>query len=124
MLLSGQDPDPLDLMAPPLQLSARQPAVYQRPADVPEGIYWINTSRPLAERILERFGAESARWRGYLFERYVEIILKESIHQLEKNEGGLTGDRIESHIDSLYTQVHDQAFEDLDRFLFDEKLAE
>lgn len=124
VLLSGHDPDPLDLMAPPLQLSARQPAVYQRPKDVPEGIYWINTSRPLAERILERFGAESARWRAYLFERYVEIILKESIHQLEKNEGGLTGDRIESHIDSLYTQVHDQAFEDLEPFLFDEKLAE
>jgi hypothetical protein len=124
VLLSGHDPDPLDLMAPPLQLSARQPAVYQRPADVPEGIYWINTSRPLSERILQRFGAESTRWRGYLFERYVEIILKESIHQLEKNEGGLTGDRIESHIDSLYTQVHDQAFEDLEQFLFDEKLAE
>jgi len=124
VLLSGHDPDPLDLMAPPLQLSARQPAVYQRPKDVPEGIYWINTSRPLAERILERFGAESARWRAYLFERYVEIILKESIHQLEQNEGGLTGDRIESHIDSLYTQVHDQAFEDLEPFLFDEKLVE
>jgi hypothetical protein len=124
VLLSGQDPDPLDLMAPPLQLSARQPAVYQRPKDVAEGIYWINTSRPLSDRILQRFGAESARWRTYLFERYVEIILKESIHQLEKNEGGLTADRIESHIDSLYTQVHDQAFEDLDQFLFAEKLAE
>lgn len=124
VLLSGHDPDPLDLMAPPLQLSPRQPAVYQRKDDVPEGIYWINTSRPLAERILERFGAESARWRAYLFERYVEIILKESIHRLEQNEGGLTGDRIESHIDSLYTQVHDQAFEDLEPFLFDDKLVE
>lgn len=124
VLLSGQDPDPLDLMAPPLALSPRQPAVYQRPKDVAEGIYWINTSRPLSERILQRFGAESPRWRTYLFDRYVEIILKESIHQIEKNEGDLTGDRIESHIDSLYTQVHDQAFEDLDQFLFAEKLVE
>jgi hypothetical protein len=124
VLLSGHDPDPLDLMAPPLALSPRQPAVYQRPKDVAEGIYWINTSRPLSERILQRFGAESPRWRTYLFDRYVEIILKESIHQIEKNEGDLTGDRIESHIDSLYTQVHDQAFEDLDQFLFAEKLIE
>jgi len=124
VLLSGHDPDPLDPMAPPLALSPRQPAVYQRPKDVAEGIYWINTSRPLSERILQRFGAESPRWRTYLFDRYVEIILKESIHQIEKNEGDLTGDRIESHIDSLYTQVHDQAFEDLDQFLFAEKLAE
>jgi hypothetical protein len=124
VLLSGHDPDPLDPMAPALALSPRQPAVYQRPKDVAEGIYWINTSRPLSERILQRFGAESPRWRTYLFDRYVEIILKESIHQIEKNEGDLTGDRIESHIDSLYTQVHDQAFEDLDQFLFAEKLAE
>jgi hypothetical protein len=122
VLLSGQDPDPLDLMAPPLELNARQSAVYQRPRDVPEGIYWINTSRPLSERILERFSSESTHWRSYLFERYVEIILKESIRQLEKNEGGLTADRIDGHIDSLYTQVHDQAFEDLEPFLFDEKL--
>lgn len=124
VLLSGHDPDPLDPMAPPLALSPRQPAVYQRPKDVAEGIYWINTSRPLSERILQRFGAESPRWRTYLFDRYVEIILKESIHQIEKNEGDLTGDRIESHIDSLYTQVHDQAFEDLDQFLFAEKLVD
>jgi hypothetical protein len=124
VLLSGQDPDPLDLMAPPLQLSPRQPAVYQRPADVPEGVYWINTSRPLSERILDRFGAESTHWRSYLFDRYVEIILKEAIHQLERDEGGLTADGVEGHIDRVYTQVHDQAFEDLEQFLFDEKLAE
>lgn len=122
VLLSGYDPDPLDLMAPPLELSPRQPGVYQRPRDVDEGVYWINTSRPLAQRILDDLGAESTRWRDYMFQRYVEIILKESIHQLEQAEGDLTADRLQGHIDSLYTTVYDHAFDDLQNFLFDEKL--
>jgi hypothetical protein len=122
VLLSGYDSDPLDLMAPPLELSPRQPGVYQRPADVEQGIYWINTSRPLAQRIIDEFSAESTRWRDYLFQRYVEIILKESIHTLEKTEGDLSADRLQGHIDSLYTTIYDQAFDDLEKFLFDEKL--
>lgn len=124
VLLSSYDSDPLDLMAPPLELSPRQPAVYQRPRDVDEGVYWINTSRPLAQRILDAFGAKSTRWRDYMFQRYEEIILKESIHTLEQNEGGeLSADRIQGHIDSLYTTIHDQAFADLEQFLFDENLT-
>ena len=117
VLLSGQDPDPLDLMAPPLELSPRQPGVYQRLKDVEQGVYWINTSRPLAERILDELGAESTRWRDYLFQRYVEIILKESIHELEKTEGDLSADRLQGHIDSLYTSVYDHAYDDLQDFL-------
>lgn len=122
VLLSGYDPDPLDLMAPPLELSPRQPGVYQRPRDDEEGVYWINTNRPLAQRILDDLGAESTRWRDYMFQRYVEIILKESIHQLEQAEGDLSADRLQGHIDSLYTTVYDHAFDDLQNFLFDEKL--
>lgn len=120
--LSGYDADPLDLMAPPLELSPRQPGVYQRPKDVPEGIYWINTSRPLAQRILESLGAESTRWRDYMFQRYVEIILKESLYTLERSEGDLSADRLQGHIDSLYTSVYDHAFEELENFLFSDKL--
>lgn len=120
--LSGYDADPLDLMAPPLELSPRQPGVYQRPKDVPEGIYWINTSRPLAQRILQSLGAESTRWRDYMFQRYVEIILKESLYTLERTEGDLSADRLQGHIDSLYTTVYDQAFEELENFLFSDKL--
>jgi hypothetical protein len=124
VLLSGYHADPLDAMAPPLDLSPRQPAVYQRPRDFDEGIYWINTSRPLAQRILTEFGSQSTRWRDYMFQRYEEIILKESIHTLEQSEGGeLTADRIQGHIDSLYTTLHDQAYEDLESFLFEEELA-
>lgn len=125
VLLSGYDSDPLDSLAPHLELSPRQPAVYQRPRDVDEGIYWINTSRPLAQRIIDQFGPESTRWRDYMFQRYEEIILKESIHTLERSEGGeLTADRLQGHIDSLYTTLHDQAYADLESFLFDRKLSD
>ena len=41
--------------------------VYQRDIDVKAGIYWINTSRPLADKLREKEGANSARWREYSF---------------------------------------------------------
>jgi len=123
VLLSSQDADPLDPLSGPVDCSPRHPAVYQRHQDVKEGIYWINTSRPLAQRILDDYGSHSTRWRDYMFQRYVEIILKESIRELERKQGTLNADLIETHIDELYTRIHDQAEEDLAGFLFDEKLA-
>jgi hypothetical protein len=123
VLLSGQDADPLEPLGGPVECSPRHPAVYQRHQDVSEGIYWINTSRPLAQRILDDYGAHSTRWRDYMFQRYVEIILKESIRELEHKQGNLSADLIDTHIDELYTRIHDQAEEDLAGFLFDEKLS-
>jgi len=121
--LSSHDADPLDPLGGTVDCSPRHPAVYQRHQDVSEGIYWINTSRPLAQRILTDYGPQGTRWRDYMFQRYVEIILKESIRELERKQGGLTADIIDGHIDDLYTRIHDQAEEDLTGFLFDEKLA-
>jgi hypothetical protein len=122
VLLSSQDADPLDPLGGAIECSPRHPAVYQRHQDVSEGIYWINTSRPLAQRILADYGPKSTRWRDYMFQRYVEIILKESIRELERKQGSLTADLVDTHIDELYTRIHDQAEEDLAGFLFDEKL--
>jgi hypothetical protein len=123
-LLSSFDADPLDPLGGPIQCSARHPAVYQRYEDLANGIYWINATRPLAQRILDDYGPQSTRWRDYMFQRYIEIILKESIHELERKQGVLSADLIDGHINELYMQVHDQAEEDLSRFLFDEKMAE
>lgn len=124
VLLSSFDADPLDPLGGPIQCSARHPAVYQRYEDLANGIYWINATRPLAQRILDDYGPQSTRWRDYMFQRYIEIILKESIHELERKQGVLSADLIDGHINELYMQVHDQAEEDLSRFLFDEKMAE
>lgn len=49
VLLSDWDADPLSEDGGSITLSPRQPAVYQRQQDVDEGIYWINTSAPLAK---------------------------------------------------------------------------
>ena len=83
VLISGQDNDPLDPLATvPFECDPRHPAVYQRPKDFEAGVYWINTSRPLAGKILTEYSADSPRWREYLFQRYVDIIVKEAIYQL------------------------------------------
>ena len=101
----------------------RHPAIYQRPQDVTAGVYWINTSRPLAEKILQRNSADSPRWREYVFQRYVDIILREAIYLLGKEEPTLTPDDISRKVDDVTTKIHDQAAQDLDRFLFDEKFS-
>ena len=123
VLVSGQDHDPLDPLATiPFNCDPRHPAVYQRTKDVAAGIYWINTSRPLAEKVINEYTADSARWREYLFQRYVEIITKEGIYQLGKMSTTLSADDVIRRIDEVTTKVHDQASKDLNSFLFAESL--
>ncbi|HEY5287195.1 MAG TPA: ATP-binding protein [Solirubrobacteraceae bacterium] len=122
VLLSSQDADPFDELGMPLTCSPRHPAVYQRPEDAVQNIYWINTSTKLAQKILETYGADHSRWRDYMFQRYVEIILKEYIRDLGQ-KGELTSDLLDGEIDKLYALIHDKAEEDLSQFLFDEKTA-
>ncbi len=121
VLLSGYDTDPLNtLTAESLSLDPGHPAVYQRFEDVKEGIYWINTSRPLAERIIEQYKVKSTRWREYLFQRYVDIIVKEAIYQKASKEPILTAEMVDSLIDTVIQKVHDGAAVDLESFLFEE----
>jgi hypothetical protein len=121
VLVSGQDHDPLDPLATePFYCDPRQPTVYQRPKDVEAGIYWINTARPLAEKILNEYTADSTRWREYLFQRYVDIILKEAIYQLAQVKTSITADDVIFCMDDITKRVHDQASQDLNSFLFEE----
>lgn len=123
VLLSGRDLDPLDPGATnPYICSDRHPPVHQRDVDISEGIFWINTAKPLAVKILDHDGAESIRWREYLFQRFVDIILKQQIHQLGKADPQLTADKIDNLMDKVTSSVHDQAAQDLEAFLFDETL--
>jgi len=121
VLISGQHSDPLDpLSTESFYCDPRQPTVYQRPKDVEAGIYWINTARPLAEKILNEYTADSPRWREYLFQRYTEIILKEAIFQLGRMKPSITADDVVFCMDDITKRVHDQAAQDLDAFLFEE----
>lgn len=125
VLLSGQDPDPLDI-APEgtVILSPRDPLVFQRPQDVKEGIYWINTSSPLADAILknEKGGAESTRWRDYLFQRYVDIFVKEALYEAQKKDPeNFRADIIDNQImGELIRKIHAAAVVDLEQFLLGE----
>lgn len=121
VLVSSHDSDPLSEDGRTYDCDPRQPAVHQRPIDVPYGIYWINTSKPLAELILKKDGAESSRWRHYLFQRHTDIIIKEAIFHMGKSELNLTSDAVNQKIDEIIAAVHDKATEDLVKFLFDEK---
>jgi hypothetical protein len=124
VLVSGQDHDPLDPLATiPFMCDPRHPAVYQRTKDVPAGIYWINTSRPLAEKVIKEYTADSPRWREYLFQRYVDIISKEAVYQLGKMTATLSADDVIRQLDDVTTRVHDQAAKDLNSFLFQESLS-
>lgn len=124
ILLSGQDSDPLNLSSEDtVILSTRDPLVFQRPQDVSEGIYWINTSTPLAESILrsEQGGAESTRWRDFLFQRYIDIFVKEALYQLQKKEpDNFRAEIIDNQImGELIRKVHEAAAVDLQQFLFE-----
>ena len=123
VLLSGIHPDPLNLaLGGILTLTDRDPLVYQRPQDVAEGIYWINTQSPLARAILQKHKDTSVRWRDYLFQRYVDIFTKQAIHELQKKDPeGFRADRIDNEIlDGLTRRVHTAALNDLAKFFFEE----
>ncbi len=122
VLLSGHNPDPLGI-APDgiLTLGERDPVVYQRPQDVSANIYWINTASPMASKIYDRFTFDSIQWRNFLFDRYVDIFVKEAVHELYKRDyENFNADAVDQKISEVVRQIHQSAKEDLEQFLFDE----
>jgi len=121
VLLSGMDADPLSESGTPLSLDPRQGVIYQRVADVREGIYWINTSSPLAKSILDQFGERSQQWRSYLFQRYIDIFVKEEMRNLFKKDSEMFNpDYIDASIfGEFVTKVYETASKDLKAFLLD-----
>lgn len=120
VLLSGQE-DP-DYPGVAVRFSERHFAVEQRQQDVARKIYWINCDKPMAKKLIEKYGVESPRWRNYLFQRYVDIFTTETIWGVAKKEGGtLTPDQIDREISKVASMVYDKASIDLESFLLDEK---
>jgi hypothetical protein len=122
VLLSGIDKDPFN-PEETIPLSDRQPPVYQRPQDVPAGIYWINTSRKLAQYIIEKYGVKHMKWRDYHLQRMIDVICKEAVHKLEKQDPeNFNADRVDAEIiDKLVSKAHDSALESLGVYLFEEE---
>lgn len=121
VLLSDQDPDPFGENGESITLSPRQPAVYQSLRDVDEGIYWINTSAPLAKSILDRYDQNDPRWRDYLFQRYVDIFVREALSVMEKNDPDeFNAANVERRINDVVTSIHQAAATELSSFLFED----
>ena len=119
VLISGYDIDPFSSEKKPLELSKRHHAIHQRSQDVKLGIYWINTSKSLAKLIINKKGYKSAEWRSYLFNRYVDIIVNDTIFALERRNIDLNADSITINIQDVISQVQDKAVQDLSDFLLD-----
>lgn len=119
VLLSGMDPDPFKENGEPLFLDPRQGIIYQRLQDVNEGIYWINTASPLAKAVLDKFTQKSQQWRSYLFQRHVDILVKEQLRNLFKRDSDqFNPDAIDAEIfGSFMLKVQEAAAQDLESFL-------
>ncbi len=123
VLLSGQE-DP-DFPGVIVTFSERHYPVEQRQQDFDRGIYWINLEKPMAKIIINRYGVNSPRWRNYLFQRYVDIFMKEAIYRKAKQEGGsLSPEIVETEIMRVSSLVYDKATVDLESFLLEEKFTE
>ncbi len=123
VLISGYDSDPLNPLGGTFDCDPRHPVIHQRAGDVAAGIYWINTARPLAEKIIGEYTPDSTRWREYLFQRYIDIILREAIFHLEKTETSLSADSVSQKIDDVTSRIHDGAAAELNDFLFEERFG-
>jgi hypothetical protein len=124
--LSDIDDDPLN-PGQKVRCDARHPLIYQRSEDVSEGIYWINTTAPFARKLLDEYGSESTRWREYMFQRHIDIIVKQNIYEMEKKESQLSAALVDSMVlDLVNRRVHEVASKDssLSAFLFNESLKE
>ncbi len=117
VLLSNSDDDPLN-PGNTVSCDARHPLVYQRRQDYEHNIYWINTQAPLAHKIRDKYNTEHVRWREYMFQRYVDIIIKQTIHELEKRGIQLTADEIDNKFDDICKRLYESATKELEPFLF------
>jgi hypothetical protein len=122
VLLSSIDKDPFNPDRS-VDLSDRHPPVYQRAEDIHSGLYWINTSRRLAQYIIEKYGVESIKWRDYHLQRVIDVVCKEALYKLEKQDPeNFTAARVDGDvIDKLIGKAHDSAVESLSGFLFEDE---
>jgi hypothetical protein len=125
VLLSSFDIDPLDpTSTQKVECHPRHPPVYQRAGgDVSAGIYWINTSRLFAKKLIDTYKVDSSRWREYLFQRYIEIIIKQMIQETARREPNLRAEVVDELMDKVTSQVHDAAATELETFLFNDGLS-
>lgn len=118
ILISGVDKDPDS--GETLVLSPAHPIKYQRIIeDVPRNIWWVNAQRTVPARIIEEEGAESARWRDYLFQVFTDVIVTYTLHaRWKEHSGDPSPDDVNQWNDDMRAQVQEEAALALADFLF------
>ena len=104
VLVAGIDADPLSESGDgrTLELGARYPTLYQRPADVAKRIYWINTEATYPRLLLEQFGEASPIWKTYVLIRHRDVVVKEGLQHMTDSEGlDLTAEHVNNRMDEL-----------------------
>lgn len=117
VLLSGIDVDPIS--GKPFFLDPRQDIIYQRKEDVENHIWWINTQKPFAVKILNEEGPQSVKWKDYLFQRYVNIIINYVIEEKWKIEHSIEPVVIQQWILETLNNIYESAYKDLESYLFE-----
>ncbi len=124
VLISERSRDPDFPEQDPPKFSERHQIIEQRPEDVARGIYWINIRKPMAEKIMNEYGASSFKWRNYLFQRYVDIITTCALESKSLEEGGqLTKDQITQEYMRIASIIYDRAFNDLEGYIMDDRFT-
>ena len=117
VLISGYDSDPIagDIFS----LDPRQDIIYQRPEDVDNHIWWINAQKPFAKKILSEEGPQSSRWKEYLFQRYINIIINYMIEERWKIEPNADPTTIQQWIFETLNEIYHSAYQELENYLFE-----
>jgi len=121
VLLSEIDDDPFT--GEPVSFPTTFPPVHQRVSDVERGIFWINTSAPLARKYLDEdagYGVDSREWRVYHIERYVDVLAKIILQQEQED---LSADDFIGMWEDVQVQLQTAAARDLRGFLDRGELA-
>jgi len=115
ILLSEVDEDPLNPDGETVHLSPEDGPVHQpTPQHVQSNIWWINLQCPLAKLYFEGAGPESAQWRSYHIERYIEVLVKIRLAlDFQVAEEELTFDEIERRWREIAAEVQRRALIDL-----------
>ncbi len=123
VLISGIDPDPyVEGSTEPLILKEKNPPIYQRLADVENGLYWINLQSPTASKLHKKgvkkdykAGEKSKEFKTYLLLKWLEIMARVNIINNETQPETLS--EFYQYIDNQMVDFHELLKSDLEHIL-------
>jgi hypothetical protein len=106
--LSDHDKDPSSGGKETFSLDRRHPVIHQRPYDVENNIYWINTNKDFASNIISKYGVKSYEWKQYNFERVKDVILLEAIEIYSKKNIDMEANAVKNLINDTISKIFNE----------------